>query len=93
MEPKDWDGTVPEHQTLSEVKGLLSQKDPVLTPSYHEWLSSKALQGKLPQHLHTPIPPNPSKTLNLVQQARRIRGTLFSVGAFSINKRFLTPPK
>ena len=91
VEPKDQGIT--RTWTVSEAQGSVVQKVPVLMPLYHKWPSSKVLQWKLspPALLHT-CSPRPLKTLNLVQWARWIWGTvrspIFWIGAFLINKPF-----
>lgn len=86
-----------EHRNPFRSQGSIVQEDLVLKPLYHKWPSVKVFQLKL-AHQHFCIhlfPSNPLKTLNPVQQVRwmwgTIRSPIFSVGAFSLNKPFLTP--
>lgn len=86
----------PEYWNPFISRGSVVQGDVVLMPLHHEWPSSKVLHLKLAlSALPRTCSPNPLNTLNLVQWARWICGTvrspIFSVGVFSINKTSLTP--
>ena len=86
----------PEYRNPFISRGSVVQGDVVLMPLHHEWPSSKVLHLKLAlSALPRTCSPNPLNTLNLVQWARWICGTvrspIFSVGVFSINKTSLTP--